>query len=70
MDLKIDGFNIYNDADGHLISVTVQVMRDEYRTNAKTYVEIPYSDGLTIKQIQEMAISTAKEKLKAIAGVL
>lgn len=50
--------------------MTVQVMCDEYHTSATTDVEIPYSDDLTIKQIQEMAISAAKEKLKTIASAI
>lgn len=70
MELNVDGINVYGDEDGKVISATVQVLRDEYRTAATVCVEIPYSDDLTIKQIQEMAISAAKEKLKAIAAAL
>lgn len=68
MDLKVDGINVYDDEDGKIVSVTVHVMRDEYRCHATTYVELQYSDALTIHEIHTQALNAAKEKLKLIAS--
>ena len=57
MDLKVDGINVYDDEEGKIVSVTVHVMRDEYRSHATT-----------IHEIHTQALNAAKEKLKLIAS--
>lgn len=64
---KSRNLEIYEDDGKKVIATAVDVCIADLSSHMTVYVTIPYDEQLTIAQIEELLVSKAKSKLKAIA---
>lgn len=65
--LKISSVRFHEFDEKKTIDVVVDVIGEDGRGLAQTWVKIPYEENITTRQMQDLALELAKEKLQGIA---
>lgn len=68
VEIKVSDVVWYENENGKAISASVTLYGpDDYTRIASVPVQLPYQLDLTLRQVEELAIATAKGTLKAVA---